>query len=307
MPTTVEFAFKNQIDHLRKDMAGVTNELEDAEQHNHKLKRELNDAMLEMGRMTSENARLKKVQKRIQFDFEEAVGALAQERGVIMDQENKLKKLGKAVDAANAAIRDVQDDRDEAVAKARTISGKVESAEDKARAAERKVTELSDERRIIAGQLASMTEKKNRVQRMSEELESANGSLEARLAEGKAETANIAAENKVLEANLRGMDLTLSTVKAMAATESAKSEEKIGELEAQLSKTTRVLQTTETELQSSISGASAAKRLAENQIGALNGDIEALKSQNVELLNTVAKLKQQKLNRQAGPEYIFVD
>jgi len=291
MPTTGEFAFKNQIDHLRKDVASVTSELEDAEQHNHKLKRELNDAMLENSRMVSENARLKKVQKRIQFDFEEAVGALAQERGVIMDQENKLKKLGKAVDAANNAVRDAQDERDEAVAKARAIAGKIESAEDKARAVERKVAELEDERRIAANQVVSMTEKKNRAERLADELEVANSGLENRLTEAKEQAANMIAENKTLEAELRGIDLTLSTVKAMASAEAAKNEEKIEALEASLSKTTRVLQTTETELQSSIASAAAAKRLAENQIAALQADVENLKSLNTEMQSSINRLK----------------
>lgn len=294
MPTNVEFAFKNQIDHLRKDMASMSTELEDAESHNHKLKRELNDALMEMSRMTSENARLKKVQKRIQFDFEEAVGALAQERQLIMDQENKLKKLGKAVDAANSAVRDVQDERDEAVAKARQIQSKVEGAEDKARAAERKIADVEDDRRTTANQLVGMTEKKNRAEKLSDELEHANAGLDSRLADTKAQISELASENKSLEGELRGMDLTLSTVKAMASAEAAKNEEKISELEAQLSKATRVLQTTEGELANAISGAAAAKRLAENQIAALTADAENLKRDNTELLSNINRLKEER-------------
>jgi chromosome segregation ATPase len=291
MPTKQEFSYRNEMDHLRKDMASLAGELEDAETQNLRVKRELNEALLTIGSMTGENSRLNKSKKRLQFDFEEAVGNLAAERAAITELGNKLKKLSKQLNDEKLITRDAEADRDDATAQMRAIAGKVEGIEDKLRVSERAIAGVEEEKKQLQLQVVSINEKKLRTERVIEEMEGYQAGLERRLSDAKAQVGSLTNDNKNKEAELRGMDLALNTAKSMAAAEAAKADEKIDVLSGQLTKVQRVLQTTETELESSLSAAAAARRLADQQIAGLQNDYENLKATNDDLLNTIQKLK----------------
>jgi len=307
MPTKQEFSYRNEMDHLRKDMAGLSAELEDAETLIMKLKRELNEALLTIGTMQGENSRLTKTKKRLQFDFEEAVANLAAERAVIGELHVKIKKITKQMEGDRGAVGDAEADRDEALASLRGLQGKFESLEDKLRATERKIGDIEEEKRQLSLSLVSITEKKNRSDRTMEDMEGIIGGLERKLADLKAQLADVQGDNKSKEAELRGMDLALSTAKGMAANESGKAEEKIDALSAQLAKVTRVLQTTEGELESAISKAAGDRRVADQALNNALKDNENLAAQNAELLATVQRLKSRLPSVRNGPEFVFDD
>lgn len=294
MPTTKEFSYRNEMDHLRKDMASLSGELEDAETQNLKLKRELNEALLTVSSLTGENSRLAKSKSRTQFDFEEALNSLAMERASIQDLANKFKKLNKDLNLEKNATMSMQAERDDALAALQASEAKCQAADDKARAAERKAADVESEMKQVKLSAHSMFEKKHRAEQMVDEMEVYTASLDRRLTEQKEEIAALSNETKNKEAALRGMDMALSTAKSMAAAESAKMEEAVDTLQASLTKANRIQLQTEGELQTALQAAANSKRMAEQQIAVAEQEIGNLKMQNDELMSAMQKLKKER-------------